>query len=818
MRSNVDRDPQYFLKSVTEFTETLAHAIYDRNLENTSDRKPVIRYYYDADVVVRMVLGFRAEPKKRRPREILTRALLSAGYLGKVHLLQPHAAELFGVIRRQNKEERSSYWGAVERYLKENGVDQDFRLLLDALRKGRTPEEKTENFVKVLREVGADTFIALQHTYGAWQQRLRLLNQRVLRFSDFGPDVRPLLNTSEVWRIYQLISDHRREANLTVNDLTDALAVVALNKMIEASKQSAELPYIRFNTNTKALHEIAREDAHIRSILSYDIPDHWKLERNWHAGIVLRTAEYFILRASFEALRIPDPDLKLVNENEPPPVSLPELERVLRELTYALKTHQAGDARVQQRLEQVTIGGRKLAEVITDLQQASFLKRIITRYRPTEAMRALATDAEDVFDFMFKPPPPLANLVADAGEVYDFMYTEGPRQHLRREIEQDAESLERELPARVMDFHDRMQFIHDIRTRITRLAGKFGSRRSEFIVTDPVRDLGLIRWGGDVTEADLRYAARMIGLLFSADETESMRAASDLTRAVTTRLTESHCLAICAVLWVLSLFERVILTINYYDRNLRPGEIEASLAIMRTAARARVGPPFSTPEKTNHMANLETEISKVQDPWKRSRLPIGLAYAAYYISIADNEPLTRASKNETDDEATARAPWAVRCYRYGEKAIGLLEEVGDRRGLAFAINHCAYVGTVMELFPEQTAEYIRRLTQLEHEQVVEDGREISLWHYRFADTIAVTQYRAAYAKWEQSLVETEPSTVASLRRATCSHITTARELLSSAPPKFGDPEIPEHIEQIERLHEQAGCEKTAGASTSAIRA
>src|SRR5216684_5641702 len=772
-------DPRYFLESVTDFTETLAHAIYDRNLENTSGKKPTIRYYYDADVVVRMVLGFRSEPKRGHPREMLTRALLSAGYLGKMHLLRPHAAELYGVLRRQ-QDQRASYSEDVQLYLKQHGVDQDFQSLLAAIREGQTEEEKTGKFLEVLREVGADTFVALQLTYGAWEERLRLLNNRVLRFSDLGPEVRPLLNAPDTWKIYDVIAKYRVSRHVPINDLTDAVSVLILRRMIVESSQSGVAPMVRFHTNS-ALQKIVRNEQPIRELLSYDVPDQWKIERSWNAGVVLRKTEYFIMRACFEALRMPDSDLEVADDGGPPPVSVSELERVLRELTHALKDREKTDERaVHKRLEKLMIGDRQLDDVIADIQQASFLERLFTRYRAPESLRALVADAEAVFHFM---------------------NTGVPRRQLRKEIERDAESLKSDLALQVSEFYERMEFVRDVSKRVFKLLGKDGPQRTEFAVTDPLRDLGLIRWGGNIDENDLQYAATMMGKLFDTNPTASLHASTDLVRDALEELDESRCLVICGVLWTLSLFERVILTINGYDRHLKPGEIEASLAIMRTAARARVGPPFSTPEKQHHMFSLEGEIARSTGPYS-DRQYIGLAYAAYYVSISDGEHLTGGVKGEGEDGALTRAPWAVQSYRYGEKAVSLLESSGDRRGLAFAINHCAYVGTVLSIFEERTRQYVQRVQEFKHERVVENGKEHSLWHYRFADTIAMAEYRLAYSNWERSLLELEGTTANTLRAQTCERLSNALELLATAPPKFGDPEIQEHIGEIQRLQVQ----------------
>src|SRR4051812_26088450 len=109
------------------FTKALAQAVYDKTLEQSHE----IRFFYDADVIVWLVLGFREFEFYRRvpsPQLLLMRALLSAGYLGTASLLRPHALELDSLIRRQpflsSIRAEDGYKKRVRDFLRREGVDK----------------------------------------------------------------------------------------------------------------------------------------------------------------------------------------------------------------------------------------------------------------------------------------------------------------------------------------------------------------------------------------------------------------------------------------------------------------------------------------------------------------------------------------------------------------------------------------------------------------------------------------------------------------------------------------------------------------------
>src|SRR5215203_1328966 len=112
-------------ESILRFCRALRSATFDKRLEKSNR----VVYYYDADVVIRMINGFRQFKEDRRPvsdpRVLLVRALLSSGYLGEVQLLRPHALELDEALRSKGAfggvSVRGDFRSEVESFFVEGG-------------------------------------------------------------------------------------------------------------------------------------------------------------------------------------------------------------------------------------------------------------------------------------------------------------------------------------------------------------------------------------------------------------------------------------------------------------------------------------------------------------------------------------------------------------------------------------------------------------------------------------------------------------------------------------------------------------------------
>ncbi len=749
---------KYFSKGrLTGFARALAHAIYDKGIE----KERTIYHYFDSDVVFRMVFGFEADRAALDPHDELIEALLSAGYLGYVHLIRPHAVELNELIRRHERDSMAvagDYDKRVTQYLKTRFLRSNIDRLYESL---QAPEDKkTAEFLTVLREVGAESFVAVELAADPWERRIRRLSGKVLRLHAPGDEMPSLLSDPETWRLYKLIGKERQR-DVPVNNLSDAAALVSLGRLVAASSTSSRSPAVRFHTTSHAV--LSLEDPAIHDALSYKVAPEWKMARQWDAGYIFRSTDYYLIRASFEALRFPDEEKK---DALPPPISLADLDRVLEELTTAVTSASDKDTEREllKRVEAISVGQRTLIQVLLDIEHASFLDRLFsTDYRVPRSMR---------------------DVIEGTSAVLDFLKTGVPRQRLREGIARDALQLHETLRGDVPNLRQKVEFVDEVAEKVQQLFDT-ARRDNDFDIQKPLRDLGLVRWGGTITDADLRTTTTLVKQLFS--EGDQNTAFAYLTAAIEERLDESRALSVCGVLWMLSLFERVIDVVNRTEDVV--GILPLSLNIIRTAARVRTGHSFSHFEKKNHIDGLENLIREAGDP---PRLYIGLAYATYYISRSNGEHLI-AWSGQRIKGAVTELPWAARSFQFAEKAVLLAGR--DSLARAFAVNHCAYVGMQMNIFGDRTKKYLEDL------EGFRDNEEV--WHYRFADTLAVKRYRAAYQRWEELLAA--PTEAAVLRPKICSFLIIALRILEGAHPYFGDPEIPQHVDEIKLLQKKADC-------------
>src|ERR1700689_356928 len=87
--------------TVGRFAAALREAVHDKEIEATTGRP--IRFYYDADVVLRIINGFQQFKRdlrpNRDPRNVMVRSLLACGLSGPLHVLRPHLLEIHDDLR-----------------------------------------------------------------------------------------------------------------------------------------------------------------------------------------------------------------------------------------------------------------------------------------------------------------------------------------------------------------------------------------------------------------------------------------------------------------------------------------------------------------------------------------------------------------------------------------------------------------------------------------------------------------------------------------------------------------------------------------------
>jgi hypothetical protein len=172
-------------------------------------------------------------------------------------------------------------------------------------------------------------------------------------------------------------------------------------------------------------------------------------------------------------------------------------------------------------------------------------------------------------------------------------------------------------------------------------------------------------------------------------------------------------------------------------------------------------------------------IDEILDAADRGKYLLGLGFLYYYASLA-------AGKRKRTEDANR---YACASFRAGWQATELLAPMS--LSWAFAVNHCAYTGTVTGVLPDETEQACHLLRQT---------RSTMNWHYRFADTLAYREYSLALEMWVSGRRGRTD------RNLICARLREAERLLASTAPTYGDSEIDQHLLELRDLQLRAECQ------------
>jgi len=746
---------------IDRFARALRQAVYDKTLEQTE----TVRFYHDADVLAWPILGFQnfesylGEPTQKL---LLVRALLSAGYLGTAYVLRPHALELDNLIRRAPSfsapKARIGFSERVYTFLRSEGIEAEMTHLLDIVNSDLDEGLKIQQFLKELQSVGAETFVAIELANGSWQERLKRLHSTVLGFEKIGSHMDDILKERVVWRFNKVLSEQIGSRQLSLSNLRDASALAVLHGMIGARNLGRDVPIVRFYTDTDRLIHAWSTNDKMRHDLSYS---NNVVSFQKDKDFIFRDTDYFVLRASFEALRF-----KGVNRRRRQmSVTLTELDRVSRELDKALVDPSVD---LIKKVEQIRVCDRILVEVIAEIETLSFLRSVWSQYKPPKALKSMISGLADVWAF------------ADDQMTQGCLYSD---------IRRDVDILKRELGEKVSHIRSWYTLFREVQNRASGIRGRY----EEHGLPDPMRDFGMIRWGFELSEETAERIQDYFEALSSVDDDEWVRGCADFVSEVEGVDDNSSCTVVCSILWLLTLFERLVEVINDYEDMTGKVAVSPSFFMMRNAARLRTKSSFSRIEKEEQIADLAAHLHNLVD-MERGRLLIGLGYNCFYVWHSERDRFPALEPSIEGKEIGLS--WAERSFSFGEEAVGLLKK-DDPLGYAFAINHCAFVGVMTGVKHELTRIYLDRLAELRGEKGV--------WHYRFADTLAYSDHLEAEKLWETIRGQESSRDIEKLRKRACRMLDSADRFLREAGPYYNDPEIPQHRLQIERLKRNINC-------------
>lgn len=767
-------------QKVRSFTHNLALAIHDRNIELNGGR---ILYYYDADAVFGMIVGFEDSDERNWESEAgtknyLVRALLSCNFLGRIHILRPHARELHKNIRRKAPNPKSlsnqeAYKAKLNDFLNKRKTIHSLEKLRHTLEElpgeePRSNRDKPSRFLEALRGVGVETFLAMEMINGLWPSRLRrFFDSRLLDFDEMGPEMEELIESSAniLYDINLILrspleeSGERRQR--TQNILQDAAALTMLHQMIRNRENDSNAPLVRFYTETKPLRTEWKTNNKLRQLLSY--PDSDSARETWDeahlppdASGIFRGSDYFIMRARFRRLA---PNAE--------PRSIEDLEE-LRDQLWKLLPMSEGE--LNKALEQGKFQGESLGTMIDKFQKLSLMESLWSPDR-------LPEDAFNLFHKWTK--------------VFDFARGEEVQAELDTQVASIWQDLENRIGG-IDAWNNRHKKLEDARKSQDR------PYKIHPDLDNLKRDLGLVRWGMNLDEDNWNKLKLALANLFEGDEKDAMGECFQLaTEWSEAQANLEKCKFICTLLWYLGLFSEIDELLAAFLKNRERDEYQKflpSLTVWQASAKLKGEMVHSLQQRRELVARVLPIVARApQESPKDAACLLGAGYVLFHAfkSEVDEDQLPLLAKSRIGDAELIE--WAEQSLSAGEKALSFFYKK-DPLSYAFAVNHCAYVAMVTGEDIAKILEYIHKLTPIEPKKKV--------WQGRFADTMGY-YYLRQVKKETHDLEACKPTLVASLASSIQRNIDRARTYFSKArETEIGDIDIDPHENQLNLLEDQ----------------
>jgi hypothetical protein len=286
------------------FSRALEQVLYDLGLQSTG---AILKCYFDADVVVRLIFGFDHNFKDNTPPtadEELVRAMLFSGVLSlDINLLPPHAVELEGLLNKRSlQKDVLPYNERLRQYLERRDAAQVYNTLVElrAAKDGADVPYVFESLEARFSEAKLlDIFVALAEAVGPWPNRLKeLLLQHRMLFSKASYSIEEL-SSGPVYKVFLDEAQTRRPLS-SVSNVRDALALAELHLYISGANASAKLVPI-FYTESHTVYTIIQHNEMLLRALG-------SMDKQGRSHSVLRTPGYFRLLATLPELSAATPD------------------------------------------------------------------------------------------------------------------------------------------------------------------------------------------------------------------------------------------------------------------------------------------------------------------------------------------------------------------------------------------------------------------------------------------------------------------------------------------------------------------------------
>jgi hypothetical protein len=771
------------------FLDAFMAAVHDLRLEQAGHE---IVHFFDSDFLSRLIFGYTdslnqalvQETKDRRPDSIAGQQLLMGALVGRgigappsMRALLPHLYEVRRSVEGPRSHELSFN---VKQAMADLGIVGTLRELQRALASDAGAEELFDRFVRQCPEI----FYGTELLSGHWKTRLgRVLELGINRPGPFenAPEVVDTAAFDVLAR--EVAHRHDRPGGGGVNGLRDAMALATLAGAVADGPARC---VARFYTETPRIHRAWRESAEMRAVLTYDGGSDGRPDAMHGEDGVLRTVEYYLIRALIPELGYTDRRVD-VSEGD-----VSDVYQLADELTRTAEALLREGVRGSQ-LADLRIGSASLGEVMEEVSDLSLYG---------SAWRGL----------MERVPPGLPGQLVDQLD----QVIAGERQRAD-ELDEQFSMHVRALSERTRGVGDFTEAYAHLRETLTRWRGALRPRFGSYCA-----HVGLTRWGLVPSDNDEQELKRLIDAYadFGRDEGAHGEAPATGRAGFVIELAQRLCdmgvaphrepreLPGCvAVLGFLSLVEDHASVVRYGADLLRA--IETAAPGADDARWSRYG---AVVEGLCSASEVAAEIARVRDPlrgdaadalvartrrvedrlersaWMRVAGPEVRAIAQGYVLFAVWLSFNRTLMAEGWTTALKIRQRAL--LRDSLKVCSAALERCDPESPSYPLllNHCVYVASMAKAIDDRIADLATKL------MVIRPLARQTL-SYRIDDTLGYYFYARAAMTLAEDPRRTE-SAAQDLREA--------RRWLDHVPNAVAAPEVVAHRGLLRDLERRLG--------------
>lgn len=755
--SNHDQKDLYTVAK--KFYHALKDAITDKEIE---EQGKVIDFYFDADATINTVKGLTAwsitekKPAFEKDRKFTLRALLTTEFLPKINFLKPHFSEFLRVLKRMPEPTKG-----VQKEERMNRIAEDWDLL--SFKKEIPPNVTPKEYISFCQDKGLELFLSMELCFGGfWQERLSNIYRkgRLNLISKNTIDSKPEPKDGFFVDAKEIL-DRKRKGKYEINTELDARALSELDKRYKSGQ------LVRFYTETEQVRETIQEMGEIQNCL--------------------RKEEYFIIRTSFESLSFIETASSLSRkgflENKIDDFSLEDFRRLCDDLSEIFKEDKNGKENkisekekkaLEKRLEEMPFSDLTFTELIDEVYSLKFADMLFICWEPPSSMN------DFVPDFILNPDP---DVLKEADQI------------LSKEVKVILEEIEKQ----VGGWKDFVHIHHKIKKACWKAHEIFSKSKTK--PENIWRDLGLGRWGLEnlLDEKVQNSFKNNIDLIIESDKSlkdVAFKLAIDSEFSTNNEQdAESKVhdvLVMILTFWIIKKYELINRVFKHFQDLLKSQLNQDLYDIINildivSLVKSEFSSDKEFEERLAHVNSITQEITKKIDAVREDKGTVagyfymGIAHIHYWIWKEMGHPKTGKELE-----------WAKRSFEYGAKAIHELKP--GSLALAFAINHCAYIGISGEINDYRTREYLSNLREY-------TGRHN---HFRFMDTIALDYTNRVQKK----LVELGEEVILAdeqLYKQLCKDLEAACNLVFNVDQWYDDEEMGAHRAKLRSLNSQLDC-------------